>query len=94
MEINGTIRDASFYHGDAEPYRSPCIRGAVYGDTKGRFVDGERITTSRIQEVYASGDGAVIVMTRFSAYRVEFAALPEPKASMLFDPGCDVGGGP
>lgn len=75
MEIVGSIKDAVFVHTTYE-LRSPCIYGPVYGDTKGRFADGEKITTSRIEQMFDSGDGAVIVKTRFSVYRVEFAPLP------------------
>ena len=75
MEINGTLKGAVFFNETWER-RSPCIRGRVYGDTKGRFLDGEPITTSRIEAMFASGDGAVIVKTRFSVYRVEFTPQP------------------
>jgi hypothetical protein len=75
MEIVGTIKGAVFVNNTWEP-RSPCIHGLVYGDTKGRFHDGEAITTSKIEDIFAADDGAVIVKTRFSVYRVEFAPQP------------------
>lgn len=75
MEISGTLKGAVFFN-ETWDVRCPCIRGHVYGDTKGRFLDGDAITTSRIEAVFASGDGAVIVKTRFSVYRVEFAPQP------------------
>lgn len=73
MDITGTIKNASFFNDlSIEPFRAPCIKGNVEGDTKGRFYDGEHITTSKIEQMYALPDGAVLVKTRFSAYRVEF----------------------
>jgi hypothetical protein len=78
MDINGTIKNATFFNNtDFEPLRSPCIKGNVFGDTKGRFLDGDVITTSKIEQMYMLPDGAVLVKTRFSAYRVEFASTPE-----------------
>lgn len=73
MEITGTIKNAEFVNEKWE-IRSPCISGEVYGDTKGRYHDGERVTTSKIEQVYAA-EGGVIVKTRFSAYLVEFRSL-------------------
>lgn len=78
MKINGTIKNATICTDlEREPARAPCIKGPVFGDTKGRFFDGEKITTSRIESMFALPDGAVLVETRFSTYRVEFAAAPE-----------------
>lgn len=65
MEIVGTLRNARRVPKGDDP-RAPCLYGQVYGDTKGRFRDGEWITTSTIME--ESGD---VFRTRFSAYRVE-----------------------
>ncbi|WP_313666280.1 hypothetical protein [Shinella sp.] len=65
MEIVGTLRNACRVPKGDDP-RAPCLYGQVYGDTKGRFRDGEWITTSTIME--ESGD---VFRTRFSAYRVE-----------------------
>lgn len=76
MQIVGTIKDAEFVNEKWE-IRSPCIRGQVYGDTKGRFFDGEPITTSKIDSMFASDDGALIVKTRFSVYRVLFKKVAQ-----------------
>lgn len=65
MEINGTLRNARLLL-DGDP-RCPCLVGEVYGDTKMRFRDGDRITTSRIK---AQEDGLVF-LTTYSAYKVE-----------------------
>jgi NTP pyrophosphatase (non-canonical NTP hydrolase) len=65
MEIVGKLRNARRL-GFIEDPRGPCLYGQVYGDTKGRFRDGEYITTSRIQS--EEGD---VFKTRYSAYRVE-----------------------
>lgn len=64
-EINGTLRNARRVAKGEDP-RAPCLYGQVYGDTKGRFRDGEYITTSTI----FSEDGDIFT-TRYSAYRVE-----------------------
>lgn len=63
--VNGTLRNAYRVPRGADP-RAPCLSGEVYGDTKGRFRDGERITTSTIMS--EEGD---VFRTRFSVYRVE-----------------------
>lgn len=64
MTINGTLINARMiFEGDP---RCPCLRGQVYGDTKGRFRDGEQITTSRIK---AQEDGCVF-LTTYSVYKV------------------------
>lgn len=65
MEITGTLRNARRVAKGMDP-RAPCLSGQVFGDTKGRFRDGERITTSTI--MYEADD---YFETRFSAYRVE-----------------------
>jgi hypothetical protein len=44
------------------------IRGAIYGDTRNRFEDGEYVITSRI----VSHEGN-IYKTLYSTYEVEFA---------------------
>lgn len=64
-EVNGTLRGAVRVPEGDDP-RAPCLRGYVYGDTKGRFFDGQSITTSTIM----SEEGDVFT-TRFSVYRVE-----------------------
>lgn len=65
IEIVGTLRNAKRVSKSEDP-RGPCLSGQVYGDTKGRFFDGDWITTSTI--VSEEGD---VFQTRFSAYRVE-----------------------
>lgn len=65
MDIHGTLRNARLlFEGDP---RCPCISGDVFGDTKGRFPDGTRITTSRLK---AQEDGCVF-LTTYSVYKVE-----------------------
>lgn len=45
-----------------------CISGLIYGDTKGRFSDGELIRTSRIEaREVKEGD---LVQTRNSVYQL------------------------
>lgn len=65
MEIVGTLRNARLIPKGEHPH-APCLAGNVHGDTKGRFRDGELITTSTIM----SEDGDVF-KTRYSAYKVE-----------------------
>lgn len=72
MEINGTLRNARRLK-KGEDSRAPCLYGQIFGDTKGRFTDGEWITTSTIMEEH--GD---TFKTRFSAYRVECWHTKEP----------------
>lgn len=62
--IHGTLRNA--YRLDEGYPQCPCLVGNVYGDTKGRFRDCDRITTSTLMS--EEGD---IFRTRFSVYRVE-----------------------
>jgi hypothetical protein len=66
-ELTGVLRHAR-RDGDR-------LIGCVYGDTKGRFEDGDSIVTSRV--VSEEGD---IVRTRFSVYRVESWAGAMPNA--------------
>lgn len=61
----GTLRNARLIL-EGDP-RCPCLRGEVYGDVRGRFRDGETITTSRLR---AQEDGMMFVTT-YSTYRVE-----------------------
>ncbi|TIL38505.1 hypothetical protein [Mesorhizobium sp.] len=63
--VNGTLRNAYRVPRGDDP-RAPCLSGRVFGDTKGRFRDGEWITTSTIMS--EEGD---VFRTRFSVYRVE-----------------------
>ncbi|MBZ9973474.1 hypothetical protein LB521_27940 [Mesorhizobium sp. BR-1-1-8] len=65
LTINGTLRNARMIF-DGDP-RCPCLCGEVFGDTKGRFMDGERISTSRLK---AQEDGLVF-LTTYSVYKVE-----------------------
>lgn len=53
------------------------LRGAIYGDTRNRFEDGEYVITSRI----VSHEGNVY-KTLYSTYEVEFAYVaPESDAA-------------
>ena len=68
-EIDGVIRNATIEPvpgGDDKFW----ARGALYGDRKGRFPDGERIHTSYI---VSGPDADGIIRTRNSVYRVELA---------------------
>lgn len=58
--ITATLKDASLL-GDA-------IRGAIYGDMRNRFNDGEYVITSRV--LSHTGN---IYKTLYSTYEVEFA---------------------
>lgn len=64
-EITGTLRNARLiFEGDP---RCPCLRGQVFGDTRGRFREGEYITTSRLQ----AQEDDLIFRTTYSIYKVE-----------------------
>ena len=65
MQITGNLKNVRRVARGEDP-RAPCLSGEVYGDIRGRFHDGTRITTSTIM----SEDGDVFV-TRNSAYRVD-----------------------
>jgi hypothetical protein len=65
MELTGTLRNARRVARGEDP-RAPCLSGDVYGDARGRFRDGERITTSTV----VSEDDDVFT-TRYSVYKVE-----------------------
>lgn len=69
-EITGVLRNARRV-GREEDLRGPCLSGNVYGDTKGRFRDGQVIYTSTIMS--EEGD---VFRTVFSVYRVETWAEP------------------
>jgi hypothetical protein len=73
--IVGTLRNAVRVPKGSD-VRAPCLAGNVYGDTRGRFYDGEYITTSTIFEE----DGDVFT-TRYSVYRVESWADGTPVAA-------------
>ena len=77
MDIVGTLRNARRITDPQVDPRAPCLHGQVYGDTKGRFRDGDVITTSRIDEEFPETG---IFKTRFSVYRVESWA-DAPKAA-------------
>ena len=72
-DINGTLKNASRLSASQDP-RGPCLRGQVYGDTKGRFDDGEWIVTSRIKS-----EESDVFKTTFSTYRVESWEGESPK---------------
>lgn len=79
MEINGVLRNVRRVTSKSEDPRAPCLSGQIYGDTKGRFHDGEYVTTSMIMAEV--GD---IFTTRYSAYRVEsWAPGHGPKTNVL-----------
>jgi hypothetical protein len=80
MEITGTLRNARRIKKGEDP-RAPCLVGNVYGDARGRFRDGEYITTSTIMD--ETGD---VFTTRYSAYRVETWAEVQPKYATIYDP--------
>lgn len=65
MEVDGILRNARIIF-DGDP-RCPALTGAIYGDVKGRFMDGDCITTSRLK---AQEDGLVF-HTTYSKYKVE-----------------------
>lgn len=44
------------------------IHGYIFGDTRGKFTDGEYVITSTIQEISADG---LEVKTRNSTYEIE-----------------------
>ncbi len=79
MKPTGTLRNARRVKPGDDP-RAPCLSGEIYGDTKGRFRDGERITTSTIE----SEDGDLFV-TRYSIYKVESWA-DETATVTMYDP--------
>ena len=66
MDITGTLRNARHVKVGEDP-RAPCLSGDVYGDIRGRFRDGERITTSTVEELLPDD----VFKTRYSIYRVE-----------------------
>lgn len=64
-ELTGTLKGARLLLDDAP--RCPCLYGRVYGDSKGRFRDGEYIYTSRLK---LHEDGGIF-RTTYSVYKVE-----------------------
>jgi hypothetical protein len=65
IHIHGTLKNVRLVL-EGDP-RCPCLYGEVYGDTKGRFRDGDRIWTSRLK---AREDGSIF-RTTYSVYKVE-----------------------
>ncbi|WP_156940414.1 hypothetical protein [Mesorhizobium sp. LSHC414A00] len=65
VAVHGTLRNVYRIPRGLD-VRAPCLSGEVYGDTKGRFRDGERITTSTIMS-----EECDVFRTRYSVYRVE-----------------------
>jgi NTP pyrophosphatase (non-canonical NTP hydrolase) len=65
MEITGILRNASRVPRGGD-VRAPCLRGQVYGDTRGRLGDGEWITTSTVMS-----EESDVFTTRYSVYKVE-----------------------
>lgn len=63
------LKDASLVGAKGE---TQVLRGAIYGDERGRFNDGEYVITSRIVD-FLPGD---IYRTKNSTYKVEFATAP------------------
>jgi hypothetical protein len=64
--ITGTLKNARISTGE---FRGRHLHGAIHGDTRGRFQDGERIFTSTILEDLPDN----VFRTRYSTYKVEFA---------------------
>jgi hypothetical protein len=65
-DLVGVLKNARRVAVGEDP-RAPCLSGDVYGDKKGRFREGERITTSTIFEELPDG----VFKTRYSCYKVE-----------------------
>lgn len=66
VEIDGVLKSAT-RNTDAWGRPGLSITGAIYGDKKGRFRDGDVVTTSSVTKELP-GD---IFVTRNSVYRVE-----------------------
>jgi hypothetical protein len=64
-KLTGTLKDASLL--GVRPDQT--LRGAIYGDTRGCFNDGEYVITSFVVEVLPDN----VYRTRNSTYKVEFA---------------------
>lgn len=79
-EVHGTLRNAYIlFEGDS---RCPCLKGNVYGDAKGRFFDGDHITTSTLFEQLTEDT----FRTRFSVYRVESWRVPRAARTRRSEP--------
>lgn len=77
MNITATLRNATRRSGKEAilPWRPyDHLSGDIYGDTRGRFADGERVSTSEIMAVL-NGD---VFVTRNSTYKVESWAGAKP----------------
>lgn len=62
--ICGTLRDAQI----VEWYGAVRVSGKLYGDTKGRFADGEEVTTSAVLAIHQD---AKAIVTQNSVYRLD-----------------------
>lgn len=67
-EITATLKNACRSGNDGD-IRGKYLHGDIYGDTRNRFGDGERIFTSTIMEELPEN----VFRTRYSTYKVEFA---------------------
>jgi hypothetical protein len=65
MEITGTLKHASRERSDL---RGDHIHGMIVGDVRGRFQDGDWVSTSTIMEGLPDN----VFRTRYSVYKVEF----------------------
>jgi hypothetical protein len=68
VAITGTLKNARRNEFKDGKHQGDHLSGMIYGDTRGRFKDGDCIHTSRIQR--ERGD---IFETLYSTYKVEFA---------------------
>jgi len=64
--VTAILREAERLEKGEHP-NAPCLRGKIYGDTKGRFGDGEIVVTSRVSQTF----GGNWFGTLNSAYGVE-----------------------
>ena len=46
------------------------IYGQIYGDTRGRFVDGQQVRTSRLDEIVHDDDMVKYAYTQNSVYKL------------------------
>lgn len=74
--ITGVLRNAKRITSIDEDHRAPCLRGEIYGDSRGRFPDGSLVFTSTI----TAEDGDTFT-TRNSVYKVESWAGAKPAVS-------------
>jgi hypothetical protein len=83
IHIDAVLREARFVKNRAADVRAPCLKGFVFGDLKGRFPDGEYITTSTLIEALATG----VYKTRYSFYEVESWAEGSSAADVVLTEG-------